>query len=37
MIRLLSEAGAIIVGTSDSHTGIFDEEGLDVSVILSIK
>lgn len=37
MIRLLSEAGAIIIGASDSHTGVFDPDGLDIEQMLSLK
>lgn len=37
MIDLLSKAWATIVGTSDSHTAIFDEAGLDVKEIITLK
>lgn len=37
MIELMNEAGAILVGTSDSKTGLYDENGLDVEQIIELK
>ncbi len=35
--QLFSEAGAIIVGVSDSQGGIYDEHGLDVEAVIEYK
>lgn len=37
MMTLLHDAGAIIVGTSDSKTWVYDEKGLDIPQIQKIK
>ena len=37
MIELVHQAGAILIGTSDSKTGIYDENGLDVESIITLK
>ncbi len=37
MIELIEKTGAILVGTSDSKTAIYDESGLDISQIVSLK
>lgn len=37
MIELISQSGAILIGTSDSHGGIYHEDGLDVAEIVRLK
>lgn len=37
MIELIAHTGAILIGTSDSHGGIYDENGLDVAKIVELK
>ncbi len=37
MIDLVHKAGAILIGTSDSKTGIYDANGLDVDAIITLK
>lgn len=37
MIELVAKAGGIIIGTSDSHGGIYDPHGLDVAEIVVLK
>ena len=37
MIELIAKTGAILIGTSDSHGGIFHEEGLDIAKIVELK
>ena len=37
MAKLLVDGGAIIVGISDSHGGIYLESGLDISLVRHIK
>lgn len=37
MIELLEKTGAILIGTSDSHGGIYDEAGLDIAQIVELK
>ncbi len=37
MIELISKTGAILIGTSDSHGGIYDPQGLDISQIVELK
>ncbi len=37
MIELTYKAGAIIIGTSDSHGGISDPKGLDIEQIVKLK
>ncbi|MBP6981933.1 Glu/Leu/Phe/Val dehydrogenase [Candidatus Gracilibacteria bacterium] len=37
MIELIEKTGAILVGTSDSKTAIYNESGLDISRIVSLK
>ena len=37
MIELLQKTGAILIGTSDSHGGIYDESGLDIAQIVELK
>ena len=37
MIELIAKTGAILIGTSDSHGGIYHEEGLDISKIVELK
>ena len=37
MAHLLKEAGAIIVGVSDSHGAIYDASGIDVTAIEALK
>lgn len=37
MIELIEKTGAILLGTSDSKTAIYDESGLDISQIVSLK
>ena len=37
MIELIDRTGAILIGTSDSHGGIFDSNGLDIAQIVELK
>lgn len=37
MIELISQTGATLIGTSDSHGGIYDENGLDIKEIIRLK
>jgi glutamate dehydrogenase/leucine dehydrogenase len=37
MIELVRKSGAILIGTSDSKTGIHDANGLDVDAIIALK
>lgn len=37
MIELIEKTGAILIGTSDSRTAIYDESGLDISQIVALK
>ena len=37
MAKLLVDGGAIVVGISDSHGGIYLESGLDISLVRHIK
>jgi glutamate dehydrogenase/leucine dehydrogenase len=37
MIELIARTGAILIGTSDSHGGIYSSDGLDVAEIVEIK
>ena len=37
MIELIEKSGAILIGTSDSHGGIFDQNGLDIAQIVELK
>ncbi len=37
MIELIAKTGAILIGTSDSHGGIFDSNGLDITQIVELK
>lgn len=37
MIELIEKMGAILIGTSDSHGGIYDAKGLDVKQIVKLK
>ena len=37
MIELIDRTGAILIGTSDSHGGIYDESGLDIAQIVELK
>ena len=37
MIELIARTGAILIGTSDSHGGIFDSNGLDIAQIVELK
>ena len=37
MIELIAKTGAILIGTSDSHGGIFDSNGLDIAQIVELK
>lgn len=37
MIELIEKTGAILIGTSDSHGGIYDAKGLDVKKIVKLK
>ena len=37
MIELIEKTGAILIGTSDSHGGIYDESGLDIAQIVELK
>lgn len=37
MIELIEKTGAILIGTSDSKTAIYDESGLDISKIIALK
>ncbi len=37
MIELIAKTGAILIGTSDSHGGIYDESGLDIAQIVELK
>lgn len=37
MIELIDRTGAILIGTSDSHGGIYDESGLDIWQIVELK
>ncbi len=37
MIELIGKTGALLIGTSDSHGGIHDENGLDIAQIVELK
>lgn len=37
MIELIEKTGTILIGTSDSHGGIYDANGLDVAKIVALK
>jgi glutamate dehydrogenase/leucine dehydrogenase len=37
MIELIENTGAVLIWTSDSHGGIYDENGLDISRIVELK
>ncbi len=37
MIELIAKTGAILIGTSDSHGGIFDANWLDITQIVELK
>jgi glutamate dehydrogenase/leucine dehydrogenase len=37
MIELIAKTGAILIGTSDSHGGIYDSNGLDIAQIVELK
>jgi len=37
MIELIAKTGAILIGTSDSHGGIYDAKGLDIAQIVALK
>ena len=37
MIELITKTGAILIATSDSHGGIYDEKGLDIEKIVALK
>ena len=37
MIELIEKSGAILIGTSDSHGGIYDANGLDIAQIVELK
>ena len=37
MIELIHQTGATLIGTSDSHGGIYDENGLDIKEIVHLK
>jgi len=37
MIELIAKTGAILIATSDSHGGIYDENGLDIARIVELK
>ncbi len=37
MIELISKTGAILIGTSDSHGAIFDQNGLNIEQIVTLK
>jgi len=37
MIELIARTGAILIGTSDSHGGIYDADGLDIARIVELK
>lgn len=37
MIDLVHKAGAVLIGTSDSKTGIYDANGLDIDAIITLK
>lgn len=37
MIELIAKTGAILIGTSDSHGGIYDANGLDITKIVELK
>jgi glutamate dehydrogenase/leucine dehydrogenase len=37
MIELIAKTGAILIGTSDSHGGIVDPDGLDIAQIVELK
>ena len=37
MIELIEKTGAILIGTSDSHGGIYDANGLDIAQIVELK
>jgi glutamate dehydrogenase/leucine dehydrogenase len=37
MIELIAKSWAILIGTSDSHGGIFDPSGLDIARIVELK
>jgi glutamate dehydrogenase/leucine dehydrogenase len=37
MIELMARTGAILIGTSDSHGGIYDANGLDIAKIVELK
>lgn len=37
MIELIAKTGAVLIGTSDSHGGIYHDSGLDVAQIVKLK
>lgn len=37
MIELIAKTGAVLIGTSDSHGGVYDEKGLDIEQIVKLK
>lgn len=37
MIELISQTGATLIGTSDSHGGIYNQNGLDIKEIVRLK
>jgi glutamate dehydrogenase/leucine dehydrogenase len=37
MIELLEKTGAVLIGTSDSHGGIYDPNGLNIAQIVELK
>lgn len=37
MIELIEKTGAILIGTSDSHGGIYDANGLNIAQIVELK
>lgn len=37
MIELIAKTGTILIATSDSHGGIYDENGLDIARIVELK
>lgn len=37
MIELIGKTGALLIGTSDSHGGIYNESGLDIEEIVRLK
>ena len=37
MVDVIQNSGVILIGTSDSHGGIYDANGLDIAQIIDLK